>query len=49
MRVDIKNWLINKVAITQANEIDTQGLERICPNQGLVIDDKGYLHWSCKL
>lgn len=40
--VDMRHGLINKVAITPANETDAQGLERICPNQGAVIGDKGY-------
>jgi len=40
--VDMKNGLINKIAITAANETDAQGLERVCPNQGAVIGDKGY-------
>ena len=40
--VDMKNGLINKVAITPANETDAQGLEKICPNQGAVVGDKGY-------
>ena len=38
--VDMKNGLINKVAVTAANETDAQGLERVCPNQGTVIGDK---------
>ena len=39
--VDMKNRLINKSAITTANESDAQGLERVCPNQGAVIGDRG--------
>ena len=38
----MKNGLINKVAVTAANETDAQRLERVCLNQGAVIRDKGY-------
>ena len=38
----MKNELINKVAVTAANETDAQRLERVCLNQGAVIRDKGY-------
>lgn len=40
--VDMKHGLINKVAITPANETDAKGLGRICPDQGAVVGDKGY-------
>ena len=40
--VDMQSGLINKIAISPANETDAQGLSRICPNQGAVYGDKGY-------
>lgn len=40
--VDMQSGLINKVAVSPANETDAQGLERVCPQQGAVYADKGY-------
>lgn len=40
--VDMQSGLVNKVAITPANETDAQGLEHVCPTQGAIYADKGY-------
>ena len=40
--VDMQSGLINKVAVTTANESDAKGLKHICPNQGAIIGDKAY-------
>ncbi len=40
--VDMQSGLINKVAVVPANETDSQGFSRVCPNQGAVYADKGY-------
>lgn len=40
--VDMQSGLINKVAISAANETDAQGFKRVCPNQGAAFGDKGY-------
>lgn len=40
--VDMQSGLINKVAVSPANETDANGLSRICPKQGAVYGDKGY-------
>ncbi len=40
--VDMKNGLINKVAITPANTADSEGLRHVCPKSGAVYADKGY-------
>lgn len=40
--VDMSSGLINKVAITPANETDAKGLKRVCPSQGGIYGDKGY-------
>lgn len=40
--VDMQSGLINKVALTPANVIDSKGLKHVCPSQGAVIADKGY-------
>lgn len=40
--VDMQSGLINKVAVSPANETDAQGLKRVCPSQGAVYGDKGY-------
>ena len=39
---DMQSGLINKIAITPANQTDAKGLKHICPNQGAVYGDKGY-------
>lgn len=40
--VDMRHGLINKVAVTKANLPDHKGLKNVCPNQGMVLADKGY-------
>lgn len=40
--VDMQSGLINKVAITPANEADAQGLKHVCPSQGAIYADKAY-------
>lgn len=40
--VDMQSGLINKVAITPANETDAKGLDHVCPSQGAVFGDKAY-------
>ncbi len=40
--VDMQSGLINKIAISPANETDGKGLKRVCPNGGAVYADKGY-------
>jgi len=34
--------LINKIAVTSANETDQEGLKYVCPNSGMVFADKQY-------
>ncbi len=40
--VDMQSGMINKVAITSANVIDSKGFKHAAPNQGAVYADKGY-------
>ena len=40
--VDMQSGMINKVAITTANVIDSKGFKHAAPNQGAVYADKGY-------
>jgi len=40
--VDMQSGLINKVAITSAEVIDSKGFKHITPKQGAVYADKGY-------
>jgi len=40
--VCMKNGLISKVAATTAKVSDADGLKHVCPNQGMVVADKGY-------
>lgn len=40
--VDMQTGLINKIAITPANQTDARGLRYVCPNQGAIYADKGY-------
>ena len=40
--VDMQSGMINKVAITHANVIDSKGFKHVAPKQGAVIMDKGY-------
>jgi len=39
---DMKHGIITKVAVTAANESDGAGLEKACPNGGMVVADKAY-------
>jgi len=41
-RVDMKQGLITKVAVTPGNINDDKALEHVCPKSGMVIADKGY-------
>lgn len=47
--VDMQSGMINKTAITQANITDSSGLERVCPDGGVVYADKGYCGSKCEL
>jgi IS5 family transposase len=40
--VDMQSGLINKIAVTPANETDAKGLDRVCPSQGGIYADKAY-------
>lgn len=40
--IDMQSGLINKVAVTPANTIDSKGLKNVCPDQGAIYADKGY-------
>ena len=40
--VDMQSGLINKVAVSFANETDARGFKRVCPSSGAVYADKGY-------
>lgn len=40
--VDMQSGMINKVAITHANVIDSKGFKHVAPKQGAVHGDKGY-------
>ena len=40
--VDMQSGLINKVAVTPANVIDSKGLKHVSPKSGAVYADKGY-------
>ena len=46
--VDMQSGLINKVAITFANVIDSKGFERVAPKQGAVHADKAYCDHNCQ-
>ena len=39
----IQSGLINKVALRPANVTDARGLKHVCPSQGAVYVDKGYV------
>lgn len=41
--VDMQDGLINKVKVTKANVSDADGLDDVCPSQGAVATDKGYI------
>ena len=40
--VDMQSGIINKVAITSANVIDSKGFKHVAPNSGAAYADKGY-------
>jgi IS5 family transposase len=40
--IDMKHGLIKKTVVTPANVPDAKVLEEICPEQGMVLADKGY-------
>ena len=40
--MDMSGGLINKVAVTPANVSDHKVLEEVCPDGGMVFDDKAY-------
>ena len=40
--LDMQSGMINKVAITHANVIDSKGFKHVAPKQGAAIMDKGY-------
>lgn len=40
--VDMQSGLINKVAVTPANVLDSHGLKNIIPSHGAIYGDKGY-------
>jgi len=46
--VDIQSGMINKVAITPANVIDSKGFKHATPSQGAVYADKGYCDKNAK-
>lgn len=46
--VDMQSGLINKVAITFANVIDSKGFEHVAPKQGAVHADKAYCDHNCQ-
>ena len=41
--------MINKVAVTKANIIDSKGMKHIIPSQGAVYADKGYCDKNAKI
>lgn len=46
--VDMQSGMINKVAITPANVIDSKGFKHAAPSQGAVYADKGYCDKNAK-
>lgn len=40
--IDMKQGMITKVAVTPANVNDDKAFKHVCPNQGMVLADKGY-------
>ncbi len=46
--VDMQSGMINKVAITHANVIDSKGFEHVAPKQGAVHGDKAYSDHNCQ-
>jgi IS5 family transposase len=41
--VDMRHGLITKVAVTPANVPDAKAMKHVCPKQGMVFMDKGYV------
>ena len=46
--VDMQSGMINKVAITHANVIDSKGFKHVAPNSGAAYADKGYCDKNAK-
>lgn len=46
--VDMQSGMINKVAITPANVIDSKGMKHVTPDRGAVYADKGYCDKNAK-
>jgi IS5 family transposase len=46
--VDMQSGMINKVAITPANLIDSKGMKHVTPESGAVYADKGYCDKNAK-
>lgn len=46
---DMQSGMINKVAITPANVIDSKGFKHVAPNSGAVYADKGYCDKNAKI
>ena len=44
----MQSGMINKVAITSANVIDSKGFRHVAPNQGAAYADKGYSDKNAK-
>ena len=47
--VDMQFGMINKVAITSANLIDSKGFKHVAPKQGAVYADKGYCDKNARI
>ena len=47
--VDMQSGMINKVAVTKANIIDSKGMKHVIPNQGAVYADKGYCDKNARI
>lgn len=47
--VDMQSGMINKVAITHANVIDSQGFKHVAPDSGAVHGDKAYSDHDCQM
>jgi hypothetical protein len=44
----MQSGMINKVAITSANVIDSKGFKHVAPNSGAAYADKGYCDKNAK-
>jgi IS5 family transposase len=47
--VDMQSGMINKVAITHANVIDSKGFKHVAPKSGAVHGDKAYSDNNCQI